>query len=109
MIAWLTAALAQFTGSWQLVGHLLAGLAGPAGSAPTTGLMVLAAVALTGVLAAVLAYGGRVAAVLTARPLTARANAQRDKSLGAAFQRQLNPDAAGRARPRAPSAAPAAA
>lgn len=108
MIAWLTAALAQFTGSWPLVGHLLAGLAGPAGSAPTTGLMVLAAVALTGVLAAVLAYGGR-AAVLTARPLTARANAQRDKSLGAAFQRQLNPDAAGRARPRAPSAAPAAA
>jgi hypothetical protein len=71
--------------------------------------MVLAAVALTGMLAAVLAHGGRIAAVLTARPLTGRATALRRKSWCAAFQRQLNPDAAGRARPRAPSAAQAAA
>jgi Family of unknown function (DUF6412) len=33
----------------------------------------------------------------------------RAKSLGAVFQRQLNPDAAGHVRPRAPGAVPAAA
>ena len=38
-----------------------------------------------------------------------RASALREKSWGAAFLRQRDPDAAGRARPRAPSAAPAAA
>jgi hypothetical protein len=82
---------------------------GQAGSGPSARLMMLAAVALTGMLAAVLAHGGRIAAVLTARPLTGRATALQRKSWCAAFQRQLNPDAAGRARPRAPSAAQAAA
>jgi hypothetical protein len=38
-----------------------------------------------------------------------RASALREKSWRAAFLRQRDPDAAGRARPRAPSAAPAAA
>ena len=38
-----------------------------------------------------------------------RASALRDKSWRAAFLRQRDPDAAGRSRPRAPSAAPAAA
>jgi len=37
------------------------------------------------------------------------AAALREKSWSAAFQRQRDPDAAGRARPRAPSAVPAAA
>ena len=44
-----------------------------------------------------------------AGPLLQQAVAMRRKSWGAVFQRQLNPDAAGHARPRAPSAAPAAA
>jgi hypothetical protein len=38
-----------------------------------------------------------------------RASALREKSWRAAFSRQRDPDAAGRARPRAPSAALAAA
>jgi Family of unknown function (DUF6412) len=46
---------------------------------------------------------------VASRPLTGRTRALREKSYGAAFQRQLNPDAEGRARPRAPGAAPAAA
>jgi hypothetical protein len=70
--------------------------------------MAVAAVALTGMLVAFLAHGARIAAAVTARPLV-RAAAQREKSWSAAFQRQLNPDAAGRVRPRAPSAVPAAA
>ncbi|HYK32234.1 MAG TPA: DUF6412 domain-containing protein [Streptosporangiaceae bacterium] len=41
--------------------------------------------------------------------MTVRASALREKSWRAAFLRQCDPDAAGRPRPRAPSAAPAAA
>jgi Family of unknown function (DUF6412) len=44
-----------------------------------------------------------------ALPMIRRASALREKSWGAAFLRQRDPDAAGRSRPRAPSAAPAAA
>lgn len=44
-----------------------------------------------------------------ALPLLRRARALREKSWRAAFLRQRDPDAAGRARPRAPSAVPAAA
>jgi hypothetical protein len=102
MVAWLVGAITP------LISYGL-----PAGHAATTpsasGLMALAAVALTGMLAAFLAHSARIAAAVTARPLTGRAAALREKSWAAAFQRQLNPDAAGRPRPRAPSAAPAAA
>jgi Family of unknown function (DUF6412) len=76
---------------------------------------------LTGVAAAVLA-GAMLAAVLAlvtsvagasglaaAIPLIQRASALREKSWRAAFLRQRDPDAAGRTRPRAPTAAPAAA
>lgn len=45
----------------------------------------------------------------TAVPMIRRASALREKSWHAGFLRQRDPDAAGRARPRAPSAAPAAA
>jgi hypothetical protein len=72
-------------------------------------LMTVAAVALACAVIALLAQSGCAAIALTAGPLRQRAAALRRKSLGAAFQRQLNPDAAGRPRPRAPSAAPAAA
>jgi hypothetical protein len=44
-----------------------------------------------------------------ALPMIRRASALREKSWGAGFLRQRDPDAAGRSRPRAPSAAPAAA
>ena len=92
-------ATAQVAACWQLTDHA------PGTSA---GLMALAAVALAGVLIALLARSGW-PAVLTAGPMRRRASALRRKSWGAAFQRQLNPDAAGHARPRAPSAVPAAA
>jgi hypothetical protein len=101
MVAWLVAAVTQLTGSWLPVGH--------AAAAPSaSGLMAVAAVALTCMVIAFLAHGARIAAVVTARPLI-RAATLREKSWSAAFQRQLNPDAPGRARPRAPSAGPAAA
>lgn len=95
----LAAAIAQLAGYWQLASH-----------APATpsGLMALAALALAGVVIAFVANGTLVAAV-TGRPLISRVTALRRKSWCAVYQRQLNPDAAGHARPRAPSAAPAAA
>ena len=82
------------------------GLIGPTATA-------LAATVLAGaVLAAVLALLTSVAGVsrtAAAQPLVRRARALREKSWRAAFLRQRDPDAAGRTRPRAPSAAPAAA
>jgi hypothetical protein len=84
---------------WQLTPHGLAG---------SSGLMALAAVALAGAALALLIRSGFLAG-LRAGPLVRRAVALRRKSWGAAFQRQRDPDAAGHARPRAPSAAPAAA
>jgi Family of unknown function (DUF6412) len=101
MVAWLVAVATQLAGFWLPAGHAAAG---PSPS----GLMVVAAVALTGMLAAFLAHGARIAATVTARPLV-RAATLRVKSWSAAFQRQLNPDAAGRSRPRAPSVTPTAA
>jgi Family of unknown function (DUF6412) len=102
MVALLVGVLTQLAGCWQVVSH---GATSPSAS----GLMALAAIALTGMLVAFLAHGARMAAAVTARPLTGRHVALREKSWSAAFQRQRDPDAAGRARPRAPSAAPAAA
>ena len=90
-----------------LPGLALPGLA-PSGLAPS-GLAVLAAITLTGMLIALLAHSGRVAAAVTAIPQGRRAAALREKSWRAAFLPQRDPDAAGRARPRAPTAAPAAA
>jgi hypothetical protein len=78
-----------------------------------SGLTALAATVLAGaMLAAMLALLTSVAGVsraAAALPLIRRARALREKSWRAAFLRQRDPDAAGRARPRAPSAAPAAA
>ena len=78
-----------------------------------SGLTALAATVLAGAMfAAVLALLTSVAGVsrtAAALPLIRRARALREKSWQAAFLRQRDPDAAGRARPRAPSAAPAAA
>jgi hypothetical protein len=61
------------------------------------------------VLAAALVLLTSVSRPAAAIPALRRACALRRKSARAAFSRQRDPDAAGRARPRAPSAAPAAA
>jgi hypothetical protein len=78
-----------------------------------SGMTALAATVLAGAMfAAVLALLTSVAGVsrtAAALPLIRRARALREKSWRAAFLRQRDPDAAGRTRPRAPSAAPAAA
>ena len=106
-----------------VLGGLLAMLAGllrdlaqlalsPSGLSPS-GLTALAATVLAGAMfAAVLALLTSVAGVsrtAAALPLVRRARALREKSWRAAFLRQRDPDAAGRTRPRAPTAAPAAA
>ena len=101
MVAWLVGAVTQLISYWLPAGHA-------ATSPSASGLMALAAVALTGMLVAFLAHGAGIAATVTARPLVLAATL-REKAWSAAFQRQLNPDAAGRPRPRAPSAVPAAA
>jgi hypothetical protein len=78
-----------------------------------SGLTALAATVLAGaMLVAVVALLTSVVGVsrtAAALPLIRRARALREKSWRAAFLRQRDPDAAGRTRPRAPSAAPAAA
>ncbi|HEU5419619.1 MAG TPA: DUF6412 domain-containing protein [Streptosporangiaceae bacterium] len=96
---------------WELtelsqLGGYLAGLA----IAITTprDLLAITALALVGMVIAVLARGRAVRPV-TAGPLPGRAAALREKAWRAAFQRLLDPDAAGRPRPRAPGSAPAAA
>ena len=102
-------------GSWLSRGILPAGASGAlwlllAAGAPArpAGLLAVAAVALTCLLLAVLASGARLGAAASASPRAARA-ALRQKAWRAAFLPQLDPDAPGRARPRAPSACPAAA
>ena len=96
---------AVFTTVAQLAWHALA--------APTPGQAVAAAQLATteavGVQAAVQAPAARATRVPAAGPLVSRAAALREKSWCAAFLRQRDPDAPGRARPRAPSGAPAAA
>ena len=78
-----------------------------------SGLTALAAAVLAGAMfAAVLALLTSVASLsrtTAALPMIRRTSALREKSWRAAFLRQRDPDAAGRSRPRAPSAAPAAA
>lgn len=103
MIAGVGSALLGLAG--HMAGPDVALLSGGQSSA----LMMLAAVTLTCMLATLLAQGARIAAAVTAGPLTGRAAALREKSWRAGFLPQRDPDAAGRARPRAPTARPAAA
>ena len=72
-------------------------------------LMAITALALSAVMVAGLALAVRLDAISSAQPLVSRVRALRRKAWAAAFQRLLNPDSAGRPRPRAPSACPAAA
>ena len=102
--------LAMLAGLLRDLAQLAVTPAGPPGSWSLTALAaaVLAGAMLTAVLALIgsVASGSGLAAGL---PLIRRASALREKSWRAAFLRQRDPDAAGRARPRAPSAAQAAA
>ena len=104
-------AITAFGGLMAMLAGLLRDLAQLAVSPP--GLTALAAAVLAGAMfAAVLALLTSVASLsrtTAALPMIRRASALREKSWGAAFLRQRDPGAAGRARPRAPSAAPAAA
>jgi hypothetical protein len=101
-----------------VLGGLLAMLAGLLRdliqlAASPSGLTALAGTVLAGaMLAAALALIASVACPShesAALPLIRRASALREKSWSAAFLRQRDPDAAGRSRPRAPSAATAVA
>jgi hypothetical protein len=103
-MAWLIRMLvAVAAGSAAAWGQPTAHGAGP------SGLAAIAAIALAAAIVALLARGYRPGPALSAGPLLRRAIALRRKSWSAVFQRQRNPDAAGRPRPRAPGAAPAAA
>jgi hypothetical protein len=86
-------------------------VAGPVGGPAAftaLGAAALAAV-VAGLIVTVLADSARLARAVTSGPLVSRAAGLREKSWCAAFLRQRDPNAAGRPRPRAPSAAPAAA
>jgi hypothetical protein len=101
VLATLGGALPALNATWQ-------GFALVTGGKPA-GLAALAAITLTCLLVALLARDARVAAALTAVPLRSGAAALREKSWRADVVRQRDPGAPGRARPRAPTARPAAA
>jgi hypothetical protein len=101
-----------------VLGGLLAMLAGllrdltqlavsPSGLTALAG-AVLAGAVFAAALALLISVAGASRAT-AALPMIRRASALREKSWHAAFLRQRDPDAAGRSRPRAPSAAQAAA
>jgi hypothetical protein len=104
--------LVMLAGLLRAVTHLAGLLPSPSGAWSSAGLTTLATAVLAGaMLAAVLALLASVARLsgAAAIPMIRRVSGMRKKSWRAAFLRQRDPDAAGRARPRAPSAAPAAA
>jgi hypothetical protein len=92
---------------WQLAGHLLAVLTWADNPQRAAALLVVTALAVVavGCLAGIVSFTGDLAGL----PLTRRVTALREKSWRVAFLRLRDPDARGRTRPRAPSAAPAAA
>ena len=107
--------LAMLAGLLRALTHLAGATAlpSPSGAWDSAGLTALGTAVLAGaMLAAVLALLASVARLsrtAAAIPVIRRTSGMREKSWRAAFLRQRDPDAAGRARPRAPSAAPAAA
>lgn len=104
LTAWV-ALVTWLAGAWQAAGHILLAMSGPSAA----GMTALAVTVLACALVACLATAAWLGRITAAVPLTSRAAALREKSWRAAFLRQRDPDAAGRPRPRAPSAAPAAA
>jgi hypothetical protein len=97
MITWLIAELMELGGRLTGLGQV---------AVSPRDLLAVTALALVGLAIALLASG--VAAAVAGPPM-GRVVALREKSWSAAFQRQRDPDAAGRPRPRAPGTAPAAA
>ena len=87
----------------QVAGHLLAVLMW-ADTPLRAAMVAVATVAVVGCLAA-----GASPAAVAGLPVTRRVAALRDKSWRVAFLQQRDPDARGRCRPRAPTAAQAAA
>ena len=100
MLRALAVALMPVAFCWQLTSHR---------PATPSGMLAFAALVLAGLALALLAHGARTFAAVTTRPLASRACALQEKSRAAVFQRQLNPDADGHSRPRAPGAVLAAA
>ena len=101
----LLSVLAPLAGLARETSHLLLAPASLSAVAVT----LLAGALLAGALTACLASAARLGRLSAAVPLIRRSAALREKSWCAAFLPQRDPDAAGRPRPRAPSAAPAAA
>jgi hypothetical protein len=97
--------VALLTELWRVGWHLLFVPPGPSGVMVAT----VAVTVLVGLLAVGLAAAALIGRIAAAVPLSGRTSALREKSWRAGFLRQRDPDAAGRARPRAPAAAPAAA
>jgi Family of unknown function (DUF6412) len=82
---------------------------GPTATALTAAVLALSAGAMLVAVLALLASVAGVSRTAAALPVIRRARTLREKSWRVAFLRQRDPDAAGRTRPRAPSAAQAAA
>jgi hypothetical protein len=93
--------LSVLAGLWQVAGHLLALLLWV--DTPQRAAMLGVAV-LAVVLVGSLAVGASLAGAASAVPALRRAAALRERSWRVAFLPQRDPDARGRARPRAPSA-----
>jgi hypothetical protein len=74
-----------------------------------SGLMVIAAFVLAGTIVAAIVRCARMASAVGSNSLPVRSMTRRMDYRAALAQRQFDPDAAGRARPRAPGAVPAAA
>jgi hypothetical protein len=99
------------TGLWQLASHLIAALVWE--DTPQRAVLLTVAVLAVAVLAARVAgsleAGASFAGATGAIPVRRRVAALKESSWRVAFQPQRDPDARGRSRPRAPSAARAAA
>ena len=96
----------MLTGLWQVAGHLLAVLMWA--DTPQR-LAVLTVAVLAVAIAGCVAAGASLAGATAVLPVLRRVAALRERSWRVAFLRQRDPDARGRSRPRAPSAAQAAA
>ena len=98
--------LSALAGLWQVAGHLLTVLMW-ADTPQRVAMLTVAVLAV--VIVGCLAVGASRSGATATFPVSRRVAALREKSWRAAFLRQRDPDARGRSRPRAPTAAPAAA
>jgi hypothetical protein len=101
--------LSALAGPWQVAGHLLAMLMWADTPQRATMLTVAALAVLAVAVVGRFAVRASLAGATAGLPVLRRITALRERSARVAFLRQRDPDARGRARPRAPSAAPATA